>query len=81
MAMMAITTRSSMSVNAHLDSAFISLQLSTPYPSCRRVREGGVDDFGVLESKALYPLELLNLDISKIKVVWLTVVLETYVAL
>ena len=40
-----------------------------------------VDDFGVLESKALYPLELLNLDISKIKVVWLTVVLETYVAL
>ena len=39
------------------------------------------DDFGVMESKALYPLELLNLDISKIKVVWLTVVLETYVAL
>ncbi len=38
MAMMAITTRSSMSVNARLNSAFILLlQLLILHPSCRRV--------------------------------------------
>ncbi len=40
-----------------------------------------VDDFGVLESKVLYSLELLKLDVSKIEIVWLSMVLETYVAL
>jgi len=39
-AMMAITTSSSVSVNARLDSVFISLQLSIPQPSCRHVCGG-----------------------------------------
>ena len=80
MAMMAITTRSSMSVNAHLNSAFISLQLSTHYPSCRRVREEG-RRFRCLEANALYSLELLKLDVSKIEIVWFSMGLEAYVAL
>ena len=40
-----------------------------------------VDDFGILEAKALYSLELLKLDVSKIEIVWLPMVLEAYVAL
>ena len=40
-----------------------------------------VDDFGVLEAKAPYSLELLNLDVSKIEIVWFSMVLEAYVAL
>ena len=40
-----------------------------------------VDDFGVLEAKAPNSLELLKLDISKIEIVWLSMVLEAYVAL
>ena len=40
-----------------------------------------VDDFGVLESKVLYSLELLKLDVFKIEIVWLSMVLETYIAL
>ncbi len=42
---------------------------------------GEVDDFGVLESKVLYSLELLKLDVFKIEIVWLSMVLETYIAL
>jgi hypothetical protein len=37
MAMMAITTSSSISVNPRLCFVFISLQLSILHPSCRRV--------------------------------------------
>ena len=40
-----------------------------------------VDDFGVLEAKAPYSLELLKLDVSKIEIMWLSMVLEAYVAL
>ena len=40
-----------------------------------------VDDFGVLEAKAPYSLELLKLDVSKIEIVWFSMVLEDYVAL
>ena len=40
-----------------------------------------VDDFGVLEAKATYSLELLKLDVSKIEIMWLSMVLEAYVAL
>jgi hypothetical protein len=49
MAMMAITTSSSMSVNARLDSAFISLQLSILHPSCAVFAEevGGLAYFVV----------------------------------
>jgi hypothetical protein len=39
--MMEITTSSSMSVNARLDSAFIFLQFSILHLSCRRVCGGG----------------------------------------
>ena len=42
---------------------------------------GEVDDFSVLKSKVLYSLELLKLDVSKIEIVWLSMVLETYVTL
>ena len=40
-----------------------------------------VDDFGILEAKAPNSLELLKLDVSKIEIVWFSMVLEAYVAL
>ena len=40
-----------------------------------------VDDFDILEAKALCSLELLKLDVSEIEIVWLSMVLEAYVAL
>ncbi len=55
-AMMAITTSSSMSVNARLDSAFISLQLSILHPSSRRVFGGGFETLRVF-----HKLEIIDI--------------------
>ena len=64
----------------------ILIRLSFPFnfqPTTRlaAVLEKKVDDFGIFEAKAPYSLELLKLDVSKIEIVWFSMVLEAYVAL
>ena len=64
----------------------ILIQLSFPFSFQLPIRLAAVfarevDDFGVLKAKAPNSLELLKLDVSKIEIVWLSMVLETYVAL
>ena len=64
----------------------ILIQLSFPFSFQLPIRLAAVfarevDDFGVLEAKAPNSLELLKLDVSKIEIVWFSMVLEAYVAL
>ena len=64
----------------------ILIRLSFPFSFRLPIRLAAVfarevDDFGVLEAKAPYSLELLKLDVSKIEIVWFSMVLEAYVAL